>query len=194
MKKLMLVAAALVAAPMIGARAQTLFSPQPSSAGFYVGGEGGLNWLLNSRGDQFDTGYGVGGKVGYDFVGPRVELELLYRNNAARGGVPTPFGIAPARGQINQLSTMVNGLYDFLPGAKITPYVGAGLGIAFADPTIVGCTMCSTQFAYQGIVGVGYNVTQNWRVDLDGRYYGTTNPGTYSNDNVSVMLGLRYKW
>jgi hypothetical protein len=37
MKKLMLVAAALVAAPMMDVRAQTMFSPQPSSAGFYVG-------------------------------------------------------------------------------------------------------------------------------------------------------------
>ena len=37
--------------------------------------------------------------------------------------------------------------------------------------------MCTTQFAYQGIVGLGYNVNQNFRVNLDGRYYGTTNRG-----------------
>ncbi len=199
MKKSMLLAAALIAAstiaaPTITAEAQTLFTPQASTPGFYVGGEGGLNWLLNSGNNQFNTGYAVGGKVGYDFVGPRVELEALYRNNQARGGVPTPFGPAPGQGQINQLSTMVNGLYDFLPGAKITPYAGAGIGLAFVDQGIMGCSMCSTQFAYQGIVGIGYNVAPHWRIDLDARYFGTTNPGTYNNNDISLMLGASYKW
>jgi outer membrane protein OmpA-like peptidoglycan-associated protein len=54
--------------------------------------------------------------------------------------------------------------------------------------------MCSTQFAYQGIVGIGYNMAPGWRLDLDGRYYGTTNPGQYQNNNFSVMLGVSYKF
>jgi len=195
MKKSMLLAAALTAASTVGAltpgaQAQSLFTPQSATPGVYIGGEGGLNWLLNSGNHQFDTGYAVGGKVGYDFVGPRVELEALYRNN--QGRAQTPFG--QVSGQINQISTMVNGLYDFLPGAKITPYVGAGIGLAFADQGIIGCSMCSTQFAYQGIVGVGYNVDRHWRVDLDARYYGTTNPGFYQNNDISLMLGASYKF
>ena len=95
MKKSMLLAAAIIAtstiaAPTITAEAQTLFTPQAATPGFYVGGEGGLNWLLNNGNNQFNTGYAVGGKVGYDFVGPRLELEALYRNNTARAAIPTP--------------------------------------------------------------------------------------------------------
>jgi outer membrane protein OmpA-like peptidoglycan-associated protein len=55
--------------------------------------------------------------------------------------------------------------------------------------------MCSTQFAYQGILGLSWNIDQNIRVSLDGRYYGTTNGGTtYTNNNIGVMLGLTYKF
>ena len=83
MKKSLFAAAALIALPM-AAQAQ---SPAP---GFYIGAEGGLNWLLNTNvtavtstsGGALNTvqvtpqtGWMAGGVIGYDFVGPRVELE-----------------------------------------------------------------------------------------------------------------------
>jgi outer membrane protein OmpA-like peptidoglycan-associated protein len=173
-----------------------MFTPGQAYPGFYVGAEGGLNWLLNNNSYQMDTGWAAGGKIGYDFVGPRLELEGMYRQNNGTGTVGYPNGTFATRsGTVNQISVMANALYDFMPGATITPYIGAGAGIAFVDPSISpGCTMCSTQFAYQGIVGIGYNMAPGWRLDLDGRYYGTTNPGQYQNNNFSVMLGLTYKF
>ena len=184
---------ALLALAPIAASAQQAGSSLQGT-GFYVGLESGLNWLLNSNGNSNQTGYAVGGVAGYDFFGPRVELEVMYRNNAGNG--PAPFSANGwATGQTKQLSTMVNGLYDFRPGAIITPYAGAGIGIAFADPSLgSGCSMCSTNFAYQGIVGVGYNASPSMRVNLDARYYGTTNPGTYTNNDITVMLGATYRF
>jgi len=122
----------------------------------------------------------------------RVELEAVYRSNY--GQRPAFFG--NINGQVEQLSAMVNVLYDFIPGATITPYVGAGAGIAFADTGPSGCSLCSTQFAYQGIVGVGWNIDRNVRLNLDARYYGTTNGGDlqYQNNNITAMLGLTYKF
>jgi len=187
-------AAALALLPF-AASAQSMFSPGTSYPGVYIGGEGGLNWLLNNGGNTYNTGFAVGGKVGYDFVGPRIELEGLYRNNQGSGFVPFGTGTAFTTGQINQTAVLANVLYDFFPGATITPFVGAGAGIAFVDPSLAGgCTMCSTQFAYQGIVGVGYNVSPDWRVDLSGRYYGATNTGAYQNSNISAILGITYKF
>ncbi|MBV8393499.1 MAG: OmpA family protein [Alphaproteobacteria bacterium] len=200
MKNALMGAAALIALPMVAANAQSMFTPGQSSPGFYIGAEGGLNWLLNSSGYQstsnfLGAGYAIGGKVGYDFVGPRVELEGLYHNNSVAGTVYFPAGPAYVNGQINQVSVMANLLYDFAPGATITPYVGAGAGIAFVDPGLAGgCTMCSTQFAYQGIVGLGYNIDPNWRINLDGRYYGTTNTSQFQNNNIALMLGVSYKF
>ena len=141
-----------------------------------------------------DTGWAAGGKVGYDFVGPRVELEGLYRSNTGTGNVLFPGGVANVRGRIDQVSVMANLLYDFMPTSAFTPFIGAGAGIAFVDSTIQGCNMCSTQFAYQGIIGVAWNITEAFRVSLDGRYYGTTNPGAYTNNNIMTMLSLSYKF
>jgi OOP family OmpA-OmpF porin len=99
-------------------------------------------------------------------------------------------------GQINQVSLMTNALYDFTPGARFVPYIGAGMGAAFVDPMVSGnCSLCSTQFAYQAIAGVGYNASPNVRISLEARYYGTTGSSTtYVNDDISVLLGVSYKF
>ena len=197
MKKALIAAATLVALPVL-AQAQSLQYP-----GFYVGVEGGVNWMLNTtilnQSVSPNTGFAAGGVVGYDFVGPRVEIEGVYRNNTNNTGYP---GLAISN-QINQVAVLANLLYDFSPGSVITPYIGAGAGIAFVDSN---SSLGSTQFAYQGIVGLGWNVTDQFRVNLDGRYYGTTNPQVYgnfpnqggnsgwNNNNFSVMLGLQMKF
>ena len=188
-KKSIAAAAALAVLP-IAAQAQT----GNATPGMYIGAEGGLNWLLNNNSYVMDTGWGAGGKIGYDFIGPRVELEGLYRSNTGNGVVAFPTGYANVRGRVDQMSVMGNLLYDFAMGWPVTPFIGAGAGIAFVDSTIQGCNLCSTQFAYQGIVGVAFNVSDSFRVSLDGRYYGTTNPGAFTNNNISTMLSLVYKF
>jgi outer membrane protein OmpA-like peptidoglycan-associated protein len=188
-KKSLLVAAAVLVLP-VAANAQS----GTAYPGFYIGAEGGLNWLLNNNSYQMDTGWAAGGKLGYDFVGPRVELEGLYHSNNGTGNVLFPGGVANVRGRIDQVSVMANLLYDFMPTSAFTPFIGAGAGIAFVDSTIQGCNMCSTQFAYQGIIGVAWNITEAFRLSVDGRYYGTTNPGAYQNNNIMTMLSLSYKF
>jgi OmpA-OmpF porin, OOP family len=188
MKKALLAAAALVALPVMA-------QAQSALPGFYIGAEGGVNWLLNSTilGQSVypQTGFAAGGVVGYDFVGPRVELEGVYRNNQTN----TAFPGRAISNQVGQLGILANVMYDFAPGSIITPYVGAGAGVAFVDGD---SSLGSTQFAYQGIIGLGWNVDTNFRINIDGRYYGTTNPSaggsTWSNNNLTVMLGLQLKF
>ena len=78
MKKALLAAAALVALPVVA-------QAQMPTQGFYIGAEGGVNWLLNTTilntPVSPQTGFAAGGVIGYDFVGPRVELEGIYRQN-----------------------------------------------------------------------------------------------------------------
>jgi OOP family OmpA-OmpF porin len=195
MKKALLAAAALIALPAAANAQSSWFAPTgPTYPGIYIGAEGAANWLLNNNSYVMDTGWAAGGKVGYDFVGPRVEVEGMYRSNTGTAVVAFPTGYANVRGKIDQVSVMGNLLYDFFPGAMITPYIGAGAGVAFVDANIQGCNVCLTMFAYQGILGLGFNATPALRIGLEGRYYGTTNPGAYINNNIMAMLSLSYKF
>ena len=121
----LLAAAAALTLPA-GANAQSdwFASTNPTWPGFYLGAEGAASWLLNNNSYQMDTGWAAGGKVGYDFVGPRVEAEVMYHSNTGTGVVAFPTGYANVRGRIDQLSVMANVLYDFFPAAVVTPYVG----------------------------------------------------------------------
>ena len=194
--KALLAAIAIVALPT-ASRAQSWFdNTMPTYPGVYIGAQGAANWLLNSGSYIMDVGWAAGGKIGYDMVGPRFEVEGMYRSNNGTGTVFFQGGPASVRGRIEQLSVMANLLYDFWPGAVLTPYVGAGLGIAFIDSTIQGCNLCLTQFAFQGILGLGWNVTPAFRVGVEGRYFGTTTQSNspYSNNNIMALLSVSYKF
>ena len=191
MKKL-LAAAAFVALAPAAVHAQTINAQE----GFYIGAGGGAAWVLGSNSNASTwTGWAVGGKAGYDFVGPRLELEVGY------GQIPTSANIpgTAINGKVGQLNVMANLLYDFMPTSVITPYIGAGAGVAFVDSN---SSLGSTQFAYQGMVGVAYNVNEQLRFTVEGRYVGTTNPSvntpfgnvTFQNNNILALAGVTYKF
>jgi len=195
MKAAALVVAAALSAVPCAAGAQSWFeSRNPTWPGFYIGAQGGANWLLNNQSYVMDTGWTAGGKVGYDFVGPRFEVEGMYHSNNGSAVVIFPTGYANVRGRIEQVSVMGNLLYDFFPGATVTPYIGAGAGVAFVDANIQGCSLCLTMFAYQGVLGVSFAATEAMKIGIEGRYYGTTNPGAYFNNNIMGLLTLSYKF
>jgi outer membrane protein OmpA-like peptidoglycan-associated protein len=189
MKKVLIAVAAIAALP---ATVQAQDIPTP---GVYVGVQGGLNWLLNTtilgQNVSPQTGWALGGKVGYDFIGPRVEVEGLYRQNN-NGNF---FGNRAITGQVSQVTAMANFLYDFNATGTIVPYIGAGAGVGFIDSDY---NLGSTTFAYQGILGVGYNATANLRFNLEGRYIGTTNPtvaGTsWTNNNFTLLAAVQVKF
>jgi outer membrane protein OmpA-like peptidoglycan-associated protein len=190
MKKMF--AAALVFLAPVGLQAQTINAQE----GFYIGAGGGAAWFIGSNpNSQSWTGWAVGGKAGYDFVGPRLELEVGYGQIPVSANIP---GTA-INGKVGQLTAMVNLLYDFMPTSVITPYIGAGAGIAFVDSN---SALGSTQFAYQGMVGVAYNVSEQLRFMVEGRYVGTTNPSvntpfgnvSFQNQNILALAGVSYKF
>ena len=188
----------LIAAAAFAALAPATVQAQAINAqeGFYIGAGGGAAWFIGSNSNASTwTGWSVGGKAGYDFVGPRLELEAGY------GQIPTSANIpgSAINGKVGQLNVMANLLYDFMPTSVITPYIGAGAGIAFIDSN---SSLGSTQFAYQGMVGVAYNVSEQLRFMVEGRYVGTTSPSvntpfgnvSFQNNNILALAGVQYKF
>jgi outer membrane protein OmpA-like peptidoglycan-associated protein len=187
-KRLAIVLVGLATLPA-AAHAQEI-NAQP---GFYLGASGGMAIPLSST-----SGGGVGwaaiGTVGYDFVGPRVALDVGY------GQLPLNFSIpgTALNGKAGQLTGLVNLYYDFFPTSTITPYVGAGAGIAFIDSNNA---LGSTQFAWDAILGAKYNMSSTLSFSLEGRYIGTTSPSVNvngqslsgQNQNVLVMAGITFK-
>ena len=168
LKNIMLAGAAAVALTGIAAA--------DTPDGVYLGLAGGANWVEDDFFfGKFDmqTGYYVGGTVGYKFdFNLRTEFELGYRSNDYDffGG---------KSGEVTSLSTMVNVLYDFDIGEGMALSLGGGLGlsrVAFSLPG--GFSERDFVFAYQGIaefeamvddnvglfVGYNYFVADNWDV------------------------------
>jgi OOP family OmpA-OmpF porin len=190
--KHLLLSAALVALLPFAAHAQS-----KATDGVYVSLGAGLNLLdesdetANGRSGKtkYETGYAVLGAVGYGWGnGLRTELEGGYRNNTLKSSTFAGTN-SNGNGSVSSLSLMANAIYDFNLGS-FTPYLGAGIGVArlgagYASAANGYFDDYDMQFAYQGIAGVAYALTNNWKLDLGYRYFGTTKP-SFSADNAAT--------
>ena len=190
------------------------------AAGGYVGLEGGVQWLSDAsvtysgvnEGDiSFDTGWAIGAVGGYDFGTWRLELELAYRSSGTDKFTDSTGFSGSLNGDVTSTALMVNAFYDFKTLSKsVYPYIGAGIGGASVAADIKDGSTGEQQvdddeivFAYQFVAGVAFPVSKELTIDLNYRYFATTDPklkdsfGTefeteYSSHNIFV--GLRYNF
>ncbi len=163
---------------------------------------------------DFDTGWGVGGAGGYGFDnGFRLEGEATYRNNDLNKLSVSGSSAALPDTSVSSLAFMANGYYDIPTGSKWTPYVGGGVGVALDHasanlPCACGTNFSDTEteFAYQGIAGVGYQLTDAVNIGVEYRYFATMTPhydlssigappGTYASADYAshnIMLTFRF--
>ncbi len=185
--------------------------------GYYVGLAGGIGLQQDSDATiggikdqlQFSPGFAVSGDIGYGFENQlRPEFEIAYRKanvNKVTGPVSGP----NTTGNYNSIDFMGNLFYDFDTHTGLTPYVGIGAGIALTGAdnagTVVGTTLDSqeTLFAYQGIAGLSYEISERLDATADYRYFSTLEPefhtaagGVVAGDTRyaqhTFMVGLRY--
>ncbi|HTZ78570.1 MAG TPA: outer membrane beta-barrel protein [Stellaceae bacterium] len=214
--------AMLVAASAITLVSATAFA-QGQTEGWYVGGEGGWSHLEDMNFNNGtasgklspDEGFAAGVVGGYEFSnGIRAELEAVYRrhdfNNFSGSLTGGPSVSAGVGGDVSNAAVMGNLYYDILKNSPITPYVGAGLGLAAVtmDSVHLGPTQLfddtEVTLAYQGIVGAKWQINPAWSLNADYRYFGTVGQ-SFPAQNVAgqpqlstdyhshnIMIGFAY--
>ena len=154
---------------------------------------------------DLDSGIVGIGALGWKWdQGFRTELELGYRE----ADVDSIAAVA-GTGSQDILSTMGNLVYDFDTGTDLTLSIGAGIGIAWTgwdavttatSPVFDGT---KSKFAYQGILGAAYPLSERLDLTLDYRYlsangldYQSVPVGAtaldYDNRSHNFIIGLRF--
>lgn len=129
--------------------------------------------------------FGVGGALaaGYDLwaqhsIPVRTEIEMALRTNSSKEWKSINGKI---KGTWNNSSLMANVFYDFHNDTQFTPYVGAGLGLAFnyagydvreVNGNSFSMSEHSTSFAWNVGLGAAYNFNDNFAVDAQYRFVG----------------------
>jgi outer membrane protein OmpA-like peptidoglycan-associated protein len=229
MKYRFLIGAGVALATMLGvaeAQAQWLVGPT-GPAVWYAGPEGGWTNLEDqtaraagrAANQRFDDGFNVGARAGVELGWWRFEEEYRFQQN----GITSIAGF-PVQGNRNAHSIMTNAIYDFGGwGWPFTPHIGAGIGVIiqrdgastrssgvpnpFTGGTYFGnlTSGTDTQFGYQAIAGVRYNINPSLAFDLDYRYLATADDSTfritplgvgyrsgYSTHNLVASLTMRF--
>jgi opacity protein-like surface antigen len=171
---------------------------------YYAGLEAGAVWLADSqvnggiKGEaSFDVGWGLGLVGGYDFGTFRLEGELVYRKSDADKF--TAAGLATGMsGEYTNTALMVNAYYDFKTlSPSVIPYLGIGAGAANVEANFtVGGTRVVDEsqivFAWQLVAGVAFPVSKELAIDLNYRYFATSDPSYSSNFSPGVNIETEY--
>jgi opacity protein-like surface antigen len=132
----------------------------------------------NRGGHNLDDGLLAGAALGYSFKsGFRLEGEMTQRRNRSLTPADARDPLGVGAGAANELSLMLNGIYDFDTHTPLTPFVGAGLGgVRFdeQDPALIG-------------EGFDFNSEDsNWKLGVQGF------AGLQYEFSPELKLGLRY--
>lgn len=176
---------------------------------WYIGVSGALTYVDETNVDvgnrtvgdvEFDSGYGVTGAVGYT-PGPtgtlldytRFEVEIGHRvndtENFTAGGA-----VSGLSGEIKEYSYMANVYFDFDTQTQVSPYVGAGIGLATVtlESPSLAVDNDDSVFAYQFMAGLGWQpeFMLNTVLQAGYRYHATSNP-SFTN---AAGLGVEHEY
>ena len=149
---------------------------------------------------DYDTGYLFGAAVGYLATDRMaVELEYAWRRADAtvNGRYEDHFSGVPFVDEwsfddrVTVQSGMANALYRFAavgPDSRVTPYVGAGIGVASLD--VRGAGRADPAFAWQAIGGVAWAIDPRWSLTGELRWFSTEGGDFFEDENESIDMGF----
>jgi opacity protein-like surface antigen len=110
----------------------------------------------------------------------RFEGEVSYHRNKI-DNVYAGGSSVSSSGNFNTTAYMINAFYDLPTGTAWSPYIGGGMGVAelhLTNNVINNSSSGDNEFAYQGLVGIGYTPESipDTQWTLGYRYLATANP------------------
>lgn len=195
MKKLAMVATAatlaLSASAFAGGPDLQAAPVPPAQNNWYAGLNGGVAIPAGDSG-LLNTGFDVGGQVGYKMGNIRLEGALSYLRHSVSSSI-LPAGFSA---DFDALALMANGYYDFDMGNSFVPYVGAGIGWlhGWANAAFGGATASAVdnEFAYQGIVGIDYKIDPNMTVGVNYHIVSFTNSGGFIDNIINATFNYYF--
>lgn len=191
-----------------------LIAPVYASQGIYVGANVGMTKqasltyrdivgtsFLETKGKE--GGLGVGGAVGYQWDNNyRIEGAFDYLKGKVKSATIDAGGPALNKsdpGKIRAGAAMINGLYDFNTTSDWTTYLGVGAGTVHISHRIDidpdnNSHGSATKFAYQGILGTSFRLSDYVRANMDYRYL-RSSPSSFDvlDDGVIISMKSKYK-
>ena len=160
---------------------------------------------------ELNTQNGVNGAlaVGAKFGMLRAEVEAVYRYNPNDKTVGLG-GAEGADGSLSMMNVFLNGYIEFDVLGVITPYAGLGLGYGTVSLNLkeldgtVRVDDDDTVYSYQLMAGAAVNVTENFSLTAEYRYFDTINDAQLNlsggldfveNSDISsheIRFGIRY--
>ena len=193
--------------------------PIPQTTAWYIRGDVGYAAIdevdlvednqYQLTGNNIDDSWSAGGGIGYYFTTRlRGDVTVDYITDAEIVGdnldATAPVGGGRREFEVASTVALANLYYDFDMHGKFSPYVGAGLGVAYNNVgaghatgttyanglqgVIDGAT--ETNFAWALMAGASYEIHTGFRLDASYRYLnlGSAHTGAISDTTVDVNV------
>lgn len=164
-------------------------SSQPGSNYWYLSGSVGGAFPNDLKAENSDLGFSGSLNLdsafqysiaaGYQWKDARAELEVSNASFGVNKGNLNSDSF-PATGNVSATTVLVNGYYDIPTGSKFRPYIGAGIGVGLISGKLDDIDLgIGSSFAYQGKVGLQYEVAKKGNAFVEFKYLGIS---SYKND------------
>ena len=154
---------------------------------------------------KYQAGFEAGGAIGYkanpmryegDITYIQANINSFYLNNTRQTGTS---------GNDQTILAMANVYYDFSSlYSLIEPYIGGGVGYGWfqarlnstGPSTAVAFKPNNSAVAYQGMAGVTFNFAENYALNLNYRYVGSSHLGSFGKMFQAHIanLGATYRF